>query len=136
MLAEAAAQLGTKHLFVVHGSDGLDEFTTTGASFVAEARDGKVLTFEVHPRDVGIAIARAGDLRGGTPQENAAIIRRVLSGELFPPRDIVLLNAAAALVAGQIAADLKSGIVLAAKSVDSGAAQQKLDQLIAATHSP
>ncbi len=135
MLAEAAAQLGAKHLFVVHGSDGLDEFTTTGTSFVAEARDGKVRTFEIHPRDVGLPVAKTEDLRGGTPQENAEIIRRVFAGEEFPARDIVLLNAAAALVAGQKAASLKAGFALAAQSIDSGAAKRKLEQLAAATRS-
>lgn len=133
LLAEAAAQLGAKHLFVVHGSDGLDEFTTTGASFVAEARDGKVRTFEVHPRDVGLAVATAADLRGGTPQENAEIVRLVLAGERGAARDIVVLNAGAALVTSQIARDVRHGCELAAASIDSGAARGKLEELIAAT---
>ena len=133
MLAEAAAQLGAKHLFVVHGGDGLDEFTTTGTSFAAEIRDGKIREFELHPRDAGLPVARAEDLRGGSPAENAEIIRRIFNGEKFPPRDIVLLNAAAALVTAQKAPDIKTGIAVAAISIDSGAARKKLEALIAAT---
>jgi len=133
MLAEAAVQLGAKHLFVVHGSDGLDEITTTGSTFAAEAREGKVRTFEITPEEFGIPRATAGDLRGGTPQENAEIIRRVLRGESGAARDIVLINAAAALVAGQKAADLNAGMALAAGSIDSGAANRKLEALTTAT---
>lgn len=133
MLAEAAAQLGAKHLYVVHGSDGLDEFTTTGASFVAEARNGQVRTFEVHPEEAGLPVARAEDLRGGTPQENAEIVKCVLAGEKGPARDIVLLNAAAALVTGQQASTLREGVQRAARSIDEGLARRKLDQLVAAT---
>lgn len=133
ILAEAAAQLGAQHLFVVHGSDGLDEFTTTGISHVAEVRDGQVKLYDVNPRELGIPVVHRDDLAGGTPQENAAIIQRILNGEKFPPRDIVVLNAAAALVAGQKATNLKAGIKLAEQSLDSGAAKMKLEQLAAAT---
>jgi anthranilate phosphoribosyltransferase len=133
VLAEAAAKLGAQHLFVVHGSDGLDEFTTTGISHVAEVRDGQVKLYDVNPRELGIPVVHRNDLGGGTPQENAAIIRRILDGEKFPGRDIVVLNAAAALVAGQKASTLKAGIKLAEQSLDSGAARQKLEALAAAT---
>ena len=133
VLARAAAQLGAKHLFVVHGSDGLDELTTTGRSHVAEVRDGEVFEYSIDPAGLGLPLAKPDDLRGGTPQENAEIIRRVLAGEEGPARDIVLLNAAAALVAGEKASDLEQGLRLAAASVDSGSAQRKLRELAAAT---
>lgn len=133
MLAEAAVQLGAKQLFVVHGSDGLDEFTTTGPSFVAEVRDGRVKNFEFDPRQVGIPLARKEDLAGGTPQENAEVIRKVLGGEKSARRDIVLLNAAAAIVTAGIARDMADGVVKAAAAIDSDAARDKLAALAAAT---
>jgi len=133
VLAEAALALGAVRLFVVHGLDGLDELTTTNASRVAEVNHGAVRCYEVHPSDVGLAPAAAEDLKGGDAKENAAIIRTLLAGEKGPRRDIVLFNAAAAIVAGGKAADLRQGVAAAARAVDSGAAGKKLEALVKAT---
>jgi anthranilate phosphoribosyltransferase len=135
VMAAAAAALGALHLFVVHGEDGLDELTTTGPSRVAEVRDGRVAESIIQPRDAGLPQAAPGDLVGGGPEENAAILRAVLAGAAGPPRDIVLLNAAAAIVAGGRAADLREGVALAARAIDSGAARQKLAALVELTQS-
>ena len=128
-LAEAAATLGAKRLFVVHGLDGLDEITTTTATRIAEVNDGRVKTYEIKPSDFGIPTAAKKDLVGGEAAENADMIRKIFSGEKGPRRDILLLNAAAAIVAGQKAKDFQEGIAAAAHSIDSGAAQQKLERL-------
>jgi len=129
-LARVLAELGTVRAFVVHGADNLDEISNTGESRVAEVRDGAVRTFTVRPEDFGLARASIGDLKGGDRHQNAAIIGALLAGEPGPRRDIVLMNAAAALVAGLKARDLKDGVSLAAHSIDSGAAARTLDQLI------
>ena len=134
ILAEAAASLSAQHLFVVHGLDGLDEITTTQASQVSEVKNGTVRTYEVHPRDFGLPVAAKSDLTGGQPAENAEFVRAVLSGKKGPHRDIVLLNAAAAIVAGQKAPDLKAGVAIAAEALDSGSAMRKLEQLIESTN--
>lgn len=135
-LAEAAAELGAKRLFVVHGLDGLDEITTTTATRIAEVNNGRVTSYEIKPGDFGIPTANKQDLVGGEAVENAGIVRKVLSGEKGPRRDIVLLNAAAAIVAGGKAKDFKEGIAAAARSIDSGAASQKLEQLMELTQKP
>ena len=135
-LAEAASTLGAKRLFVVHGLDGLDEITTTAPTRVAEVKDGVVTTYEIKPADFGISTASKTDLAGGEAGENAEHIRKILAGEKGPRRDIVLLNAAAAIVAGQKARDLKEGIAAAARSIDSGAAKQKLERLVEMTNRP
>ena len=132
-LAKAAATLGAKRLFVVHGLDGLDEITTTAPTHVAEVKDGVVTTYEIKPDDFGIPTASRKDLAGGEASENAEFIRKILSGEKGPRRNIVLLNAAAAIVAGGKAKDFKEGIAIAAKSIDSSAAKQKLEKLIELT---
>ena len=124
------AELGTIRAFVVHGADGLDEISNTGESSVAEVREGMVRTSVVRPEDFGVPRATIGDLRGGDREENAAIIRRILDGEPGPRRDIVLVNAAAALVAGGRARDFKEGARLAAQSIDTGAARGKLEALV------
>lgn len=130
-LARVLAELGTLRAFVVHGADGLDEISNTGESHLAEVHEGVVRTSRVAPEDFGLARAKIGDLQGGDRQENAQIIRRVLAGDAGPRRDIVLMNAAAALVVGGVAGDLKAGVALAAQSIDSGAAAAKLEALIA-----
>jgi anthranilate phosphoribosyltransferase len=130
-LARVLAELGTFRAFVVHGADGLDEISNTGESRVSEVREGVVRTYTVRPEDFGLPRATIGDLRGGDRQQNADIIRALLSGEPGPKRDIVLMNAAAALVAGARAKDLKEGVELAARSIDTGAARAKVDALIA-----
>ncbi len=133
ILAQAAADLGSVHLFIVHGSDGLDEFTLTGPTLVAEVLNGTVRVFEFTPEEAGFARCEPADLRGGDAAANAAILREILAGGRGPRRDIVLLNAAAAIVAAGLAADIRAGAVMAAASIDSGAAGQKLVALVRMT---
>jgi anthranilate phosphoribosyltransferase len=130
-LARVLAELGTFRAFVVHGADGLDEISSTGESRVSEVREGLVRTFTVRPEDFGLPRASIGDLRGGDREQNAQIIRALLDGERGPRRDIVLMNAAAALVAGTMARDLKEGAEVAARSIDTGAARDRLERLVA-----
>ncbi|HEX2441710.1 MAG TPA: anthranilate phosphoribosyltransferase [Methylomirabilota bacterium] len=129
-LARVLAELGTIRAFVVHGADNLDEISNTGESRVSEVREGMVQTFTVRPEDFGMPRASIADLRGGDREQNAQIIRALLDGEPGPRRDIVLMNAAAALVAGGRARDLKEGVALAGRSIDGGAARDKLQALI------
>jgi anthranilate phosphoribosyltransferase len=129
-LAEALSILGLRRALVVHGSDGLDEITITGPTRVAEVREGKLRTYEVTPEEFGLRRARLEDISGGDAQENAQIIREILAGKKSPRRDVVLLNAAAALVAAGRANAIVEGLPLAAESLDSGAAQAKLDALV------
>jgi anthranilate phosphoribosyltransferase len=132
-LARVLAELGTVRAFVVHGADSLDEISNTGESRVSEVREGMARTFTVRPEDFGMERASINDLRGGDREENARIIRAILDGETGPKRDIVLMNAAAALVVGARARDLKEGVATAAQSIDSGQARAKLDDLIGFT---
>jgi anthranilate phosphoribosyltransferase len=136
LLARALGNLGTTHAFVVHGMDGLDEITITDRTKVSEFKNGKVEDYFIHPSDFGLATGKAEDLKGGDAKENAAITIDVLKGQKGPRRDIVLLNAAAALAAAGRATDLKEGIALAAASIDSGAAMNKLEQLKSFTNKP
>ncbi len=133
-MAETLGRLGSERAWVVHGSDGLDELTTTGKSFVAALENGKVTTFEVTPEDAGLTRAEPASLKGGDAAHNAKALRTVLAGEQNAYRDIVLLNAAAALVVAGKVNDLKAGVTLAAQSIDSGAAAKALDGLIAITN--
>ncbi len=133
-LAEVLSNLGSSHVWVVHGSDGLDELTTTGPTFVAELKDGSVTTFEVTPEDAELAQARPEDLTGGDAQENAKAIDAVLSGKSSAFRNIVVLNAAAALIVAGKAEGLLQGAKLAAEAIDSGAARKSLDDLVAITN--
>ena len=133
-LAEVLSNLGSSHVWVVHGSDGLDELTTTGPTFVAELKDGSVTTFEVTPGDAELAQARPEDLTGGDAEENAKAIDAVLSGKPSAFRDIVVLNAAAALIVAGKAEGLLDGAKLAAEAIDSGAARKSLDDLVAITN--
>jgi anthranilate phosphoribosyltransferase len=130
-VAHVLKGLGIEHAWVVHGHDGLDELTTTGSTDVAEVKDGRVEMLEVTPADAGLAPARLSDLKGGDAATNAAAIRDVLAGKPGPFRDIVLLNAAAALIVGGKATGLKGGVALAAQSIDSGAAARALARLVA-----
>lgn len=133
-LAHVMKNLGAECVWVVHGSDGLDEITTTGKTYVAALEDGAVRTFEIEPGDAGLKLARPGDLKGGDPATNAAAIRSVLDGSPGAFRDIVLFNAAAALcVAGQ-SASLHDGVKLAAAAIDNGAAKRALEKLVALTN--
>jgi anthranilate phosphoribosyltransferase len=133
-LARALAELGTIRAFVVHGADGLDEISNTGESEIAEVHEGVVRSGRVRPEDFGLGRAAIRDLQGGDREENARIIRGLLGGEGGPRRDIVLMNAAAALVVGAKARDLKEGVALAASSIDSGAATAKLVALVDLSH--
>lgn len=128
-LAEVLRTLESERAFVVHGLDGLDEITTTGPTQVSELNDGTVSTYEIKPEDLGISRASPGDLAGGSAETNAAILRRVLHGEPGPRLDVVLLNAAAAILAGGAADDLPSAVELAREAVDSGQAMDKLEEL-------
>jgi anthranilate phosphoribosyltransferase len=130
LMAEALAALGLRSGFVVHGSDGLDEITTTGPTLAFEIRNGAVTRRTFTPEDFGVARASAEELRGGERDANCAIVLSVLSGARGPQRDIVLVNAAAALVAAGKAHDLREGVALAAQSIDSGAAMRKVQQLV------
>jgi anthranilate phosphoribosyltransferase len=129
-LAEALSMLGLRRALVVHGLDGLDEITITSKTRIAEAREGSVRSYEVEPEEFGMARATLRDISGGDAEENAAIIHAILSGEKSPRRDVVLLNAAAALVAADRANHIAEAIPIAAKSIDSGAAAQKLNSLV------
>ncbi len=133
-MANTLLNLGTIAAWVVHGADGLDELTTTGPTYVAEIKDGKVRTFEVTPADAGLSTARLEDLNGGDAQDNAAAMHGVLGGESGPLRDVVVFNASASLIVAGKASDLKEGAALAAQSIDSGRAAAALDQLIAITN--
>ena len=130
-LAHVLAELGTLRAFVVHGADGLDEISNTGESHISEVHEGVVRSSRVRPEDLGMRRAAIRDLQGGDREENARIIRAVLGGEAGPRRDIVLMNAGAALMVGNKAQDLKEGVALAAASVDSGGAARKLEELVA-----
>jgi len=132
--AHVLNNLGAERAFVVHSADGLDEITTTDSTHVAEVRDGAVRTYEVSPEDYGLSRSSIEDLKGGEADENAAMIRSVLAGEEGPRRNIVLLNAAAAIVAGGKADDFDEGIAAAARAIDTGAAREKLDALIRMTN--
>jgi anthranilate phosphoribosyltransferase len=133
-IAQVLALLGTIRAWVVHGSDGLDELTTTGISDVAVVDAGKVSTFRISPRNAGLPDARPEDLIGGNAVENAAHIRAVLGGLKGPLRDIVLLNAAAALLVAGKASTLREGVALAAESIDSGQALAVLEALVPLSH--
>jgi anthranilate phosphoribosyltransferase len=132
LVAETMLRLGVRHAFVVHGSDGLDELTITGASKVAEVQglDRSVRLHEIVPEEAGLPRASLPELAGGeTAAENAAVLERIFAGERGPKRDIILLNAAAALVTGRIAADLREGVARAVEAMDSGAVQETVRKL-------
>lgn len=137
-LAHTLLSLGTEHAWVVHGSDGLDEVTTSGPTMVAEASGGNVRRFQIEPGDFGLAVChRLDELRGGTARENAGIIRRVFAGDNAPriemARDMIIINAACALHAGGMETDLRTAAERAAESIESGAALGKLAALAART---
>jgi anthranilate phosphoribosyltransferase len=129
-MAQVLGNLGAERAWVVHGSDGMDELTTTGPSKVAEFHQGKVRVFEVTPEDAGVPRARLQDLKGGTPVENATAVGELLSGVPGPYRDIVLLNAAAALLVAGSVNTLREGAALAARSIDEGAAKSALEGML------
>jgi anthranilate phosphoribosyltransferase len=133
-MAHVLKNLGAEAIWVVHGSDGLDEITTTGPTAVAALENGQVRTFEINPADVGLKPATAEDLRGGDANRNAEALLDVLNGAKTAFRDIAVLNAAAAIVISGKAQDLKDGVDQAAKAIDSGAAKARLDKLVAVSN--
>lgn len=132
-MAETLGQLGSEAAWLVHGSDGTDEVTVTGVTYVASLSGGNVTEFEIHPEDAGLPVHPFSAITGGTPQENGAAFRALLAGEKNAYRDAVLLNAAAALkIAGRVV-DLRDGVKIAEESIDSGAALRALEQVAAVT---
>ncbi len=129
-IAHVLNRLGSERAWVVHGDSGLDEISVTGPTFVAEVKDGKVTTFNINPADYGITLAALDDIKGGDAETNATAIRNLLAGQKSAYRDIVLLNAAAALIVTNKARDLADGIAQAKDAIDSGKAAQTLDQLV------
>jgi anthranilate phosphoribosyltransferase len=135
LVARTLGVLGTERAWVVHGAGGLDELSTLGHTKVSELRNGAVNTFYLHPADVGLRQATLADLAGGTAAENAELVRQLLDGELGPRRDIVLLNAAAAMLVAGVADTLVDGLAGATASLDSGRARMALDRLRSITAS-
>jgi anthranilate phosphoribosyltransferase len=129
-IAEALLQLGSHRAFVVHGADGIDELSPTGPNLVCEVFEGAVRERTIDPADLGLERCRVEDLAGGTPADNAALIRAVFAGEKSGRRSAILLNAAGAIAAGGHAEDLREGLELARTAIDSGAADDRLDELI------
>jgi anthranilate phosphoribosyltransferase len=125
-MAETLGQLGSEKAWLVHGSDGTDELTITGVSWVSALENGKVTDFEINPEDAGLPVHRFEDIIGGTPEENARHFNALLDGVQNAYRDAVLLNSAAALVVADVANDLKQGVEMAQTSIDSGAARDKI----------
>src|SRR5215472_3795532 len=134
LVGKVLVQLGSRHCFVVHGMDGLDEISLTDRTMVSEGKQGVLSSYVLDPQEFGLARVRLKDLAGGHPPENAQITRDILQGRKGPKRDVVCLNAAPALVAGGKAKSLQEGFRLAAQSIDSGAAADKLERLVAYTN--
>jgi anthranilate phosphoribosyltransferase len=134
-LAQVLKNLGAEKIWVVHGSDGLDEITLTGPTFVAALENGNIRTFEVAPEEAGLACVGGEALKGGDADANAIALQSVLDGKPSPYRDVALLNAAAALVVSGRAKSLKEGVTIGAKSLDGGAAAARLKHLIAISNS-
>ena len=130
-VAEALLENGAQSAWVVHGSDGLDEITTTGSTHVCAIKNGAIEAFQINPDDVGLDLATPQSLQGGSPDHNAAAIRKLFQGEKSAYRDIVLMNAGAALLIADKADDLAGGVALAAEMIDSGAAANTLERLAA-----
>lgn len=129
-MVDTLGRLGSEHVIAFHGFGGLDELSTSGPSDVLELRSGEVKQWTIDPADLGIATSEPAELKGGTSEDNAAIIREVLRGDKGARRDIVVLNAAAGLVAADMAADMPAGVQLAEEAIDSGAAADKLAKLV------
>jgi anthranilate phosphoribosyltransferase len=135
LVARALALLGSTRAWVVHGADGLDELSTTGYTKVSECRNGSVRTFYVHPSDFGLAKVSPSELLGGDATENAAIVTSILAGTRGPARDVVVLNAGAALFIAGTVASVGDGIAKAGAAIDSGAARQTLVEMVRLSHS-
>jgi anthranilate phosphoribosyltransferase len=133
LLAKVLVHLGSQHCFIVHGLDGLDEMTVTDRTRVSEGKAGVVSSYWIDPADFAISRAHPRDLTGGTPEDNARLVRDVLLGKKGPRRDVVCLNAAPAFVAARKVRTLQDGYQLAGRIIDSGAAMEKLEKLLAFT---
>lgn len=133
-LAQVLRNLGSERVWLVHGSDGLDEITTTGPTSVVALEGGAIRAFEITPADADLPLAQLPDLKGGDPAFNAAALRGALAGSPSAYRDIAIFNAAAGLVVAGVAADLRAGAHLAARAIDSGAAMATLDKLVRASN--
>ena len=133
-MAEVLGQLGSERAWLVHGSDGTDEISIAGITWLAELKNGSISEVEIHPADAGLPVHPFDTIIGGTPAENAAALRAVLDGETGPYRDAVLLNAAAGLVVAGVASDLKDGVAQAAESIASGKASAKVAELARITN--
>jgi len=134
-MAGALQRLGGRHALIVHGNDGVDELSITGLSSVQEIRDGEITEYSISPEDAGLPTAPADAIRGGTPEQNAAVLAATLKGEPGPIRDVVVLNAAAALMAADVVPDLKEGARVAEESIVSGAAARRLAEWADCTRS-
>jgi anthranilate phosphoribosyltransferase len=130
-IAEVLALLGAQRAFVVHGAGGIDELSPAGPNLVCEVADGHIVERTIDPLELGVPRCRPDELAGGTPEENAQSIRDVLAGTPGPRRDAVLLNAAGAIAAAGLAADLREGLELGRRAVDSGGASERLEALVA-----
>lgn len=135
LMAQVLIKLGSRHCFVVHGEDGLDEISISCSTRFCEGKDGRIGCYHLDPRDVGVPLAPLDAIAGGGPEDNAKILLGILKGERGPRRDIVLLNAAPPLVACGKAKDFGEGVALAARSIDSGAAMEKFERLKQQSHS-
>ena len=135
-MATVLKMLGCQHALVVHGEDGLDEITITGKTFISELKKGSIRNYEVTPEEMGLSRAKPDSLKGGTAKDNADLLRSILSGKKGAQRDIVLMNAAAALVAGDKVATFGQGIALAREAIDNGKALQKVEELVKFSHNP
>ena len=133
-VAEALKELGSEKAWIVHGSDGMDEITTTGPTYVSALEGGSIRSFEISPLDAGLPMAKTEDLKGGTPAYNAKALRDVLAGSKNAYRDIVLFNSAASLIVADKVNNLKDGVEMAAQSIDSGSAADTLERLVAASN--
>ncbi|CTQ62249.1 MAG: anthranilate phosphoribosyltransferase [Roseibium album] len=133
-VAQSLKELGSETAWIVHGSDGMDEITTTGPTFVSELKNGQVRSFEISPADAGLPLAKAEELKGGMPAENARALRDVLSGTKNAYRDIVLFNSAASLLVAGKVGSLSDGVEMAASSIDNGSAADTLEKLVAASN--
>ena len=133
-LAHVLNTLGSEHVWLVHGSDGLDEITTTGPTKVVALAHGTIRSFEITPQEAGLNLSKAADLKGGDPDYNAQALRNVLAGEHNAYRDIALINAAAALIVADKVSTLRDGVAMAAQALDSGKAKATLEKLITTTN--
>jgi anthranilate phosphoribosyltransferase len=135
-MAAVLKMLDCQHALVVHGEDGLDEITITGKTYVSELKKGSVTNYEITPEEFGFSRAAPDSLKGGSATDNAGLLRNILSGRKGPQRDIVLMNTAAALMAGDKVATFKQGIALAGAAIDNGTALQKVEELVKFSHNP